>query len=349
VLAAIGGYAQLVHEDLGVDDARRHDLAEILKASERATRITRQLLAFSRHQVPAATRLDLVELVHEIGQMVRALLPVTIALRISPDRGGAPIAVLADRGQLEQLLMNLTVNARDAMPSGGTLSIEVRTGATPATAHTAVIDVRDSGIGMSPDVQAHMFEPFFTTKEPGRGTGLGLATAYGIVRQHSGSIEVASAVGEGTTITVRLPTAPPSAAPVADETRHVEPGHGGRVLVVEDQGQVREVTARLLRRAGYEVLTASDATAALGLLGSEGAVDLVLTDSAMPGMRGEDLAAEIERLHPGIPVVLMSGYADPARTAASSTVASFIQKPFTASALLAEVRRVIAGEAAPPE
>jgi PAS domain S-box-containing protein len=349
VLAAIGGYAQLVYEDLGADDARRHDLAEILKAAERATRITRQLLAFSRHQVPAATRLDLVELAHDIGQMARALLPVTIALRITPERGGAPIAVLADRGQLEQLLMNLTVNARDAMPSGGTLSIDVRTGATPATAHTAVIEVRDSGIGMSPDVQAHMFEPFFTTKEPGRGTGLGLATAYGIVRQHSGSIEVASAVGEGTTITVRLPTAPPGAEAVADETRHVEHGHGGRVLVVEDQGQVREVTARLLRRAGYEVLTASDATAALGLLGSEGAVDLVLTDSAMPGMRGEDLAAEIELLHPGIPVVLMSGYADPARTAASTPVTSFIQKPFTASALLAEVRRVIAGEDAPPE
>jgi two-component system, cell cycle sensor histidine kinase and response regulator CckA len=342
VLAAINGFAQLLHEDLAADDSRRHDVDEIVKAAERATRITRQLLAFSRHQVPTATRLNLVEVVHELSRMLRAVLPATIALRVSPEPGGPLIEVLADRSQLEQVVMNLAVNARDAMPTGGTLSVDVRTGTTPETAHTAVLEVRDTGIGMTPEVQTHVFEPFFTTKEPGRGTGLGLATVYGIVRQHSGSIEITSVVGEGTTVTVRLPMAAPGAAPVVDEKGSVELDHRGRVLVVEDEMQVREVAARFLRRAGYEVLTASDARTALELLNSAGSFDLVLTDSAMPGMRGEDLAIEISRVQPGLPVILMSGYADPAQPSISGAVAAFIQKPFTMPALLAEVRRAIA-------
>jgi PAS domain S-box-containing protein len=342
VLAAIGGYAQLLQEDLAADDPRRHDLDEILKAAERATRITRQLLAFSRQQVPAASRLDLVELVHDLSRMLRALLPATIVLQVSPARHGPPIDVLADRGQLEQVILNLTVNARDAMPTGGTLSIDLRTATTPASTHTAVLEVRDTGTGMTPEVQAHVFEPFFTTKEPGKGTGLGLATVYGIVCQHSGSIEIASAAGQGTTVTVRLPMAPPGAEPAANETEQVEPDPGGRVLVVEDEAPVRELAARVLRRAGYDVLTAGDAGTAVGLLTSAGPFDLVLTDSAMPGMRGEDLASAIAHLQPGLPVILMSGYTDPAGVQSSSAVAAFIQKPFTMPALLATVRRVIA-------
>jgi PAS domain S-box-containing protein len=349
VIAAITGYAQLLHWDLADDDPRRHDLDEILKAGERATSITRQLLAFSRHQVPAATRVDLVEMVHELSRMLRALVPATIALRVWPARGARPIEVLADRSQLEQVVMNLAVNARDAMPSGGTLSIDVRTGTTPDGAQTAGLEVRDTGLGMSPDVQARAFEPFFTTKDPGRGTGLGLATVYGIVRQHSGSIEIASAIGEGTTVTVRLPVAAPGAEPIVDETERVEPDHGGRVLVVEDETQVREVAERFLRRAGYDVSTASDAATALGLLESAGPFDLVLTDSAMPGMRGEDLATEIVQLRPGLPVILMSGYRDPARPPASSAVASFIQKPFTMPGLLTAVRRAIRRDRPQPE
>jgi two-component system cell cycle sensor histidine kinase/response regulator CckA len=342
VLAAISGYAELLHGDLADDDQRRHDLDEILKAAARATGITRQLLAFSRHQTAAAARLDLVEVVHDLSRMLRALLPATIELQVSPERGAPPIEVLADRSQLEQVVMNLALNARDAMPTGGRLLVDVRTGTTPETAHTALLEVRDTGVGMSPDVQAHVFEPFFTTKEPGRGTGLGLATVYGIVRQHSASIEIVSAVGEGTTVTVRLPMATPGAEPVADEAERVELNHGGRVLVIEDEAQVREVTARFLRGAGYEVLTAADAGTALGLLASGGSFDLVLTDSAMPGMRGEDLAAEIAHVQPGLPVVLMSGYRDPSRPPRPSAVAAFIQKPFTMPALLAEVRRVLA-------
>jgi len=342
VLAAIDGFAQLLHDDMTPDDPRRQDVDEILKAAERATRITRQLLAFSRHQVPAAKAVDLVEVAHDLSRMLRALLPATIGLRVSPEIGSAPIKVLADRSQLEQVIMNLTVNARDAMPSGGKLYINVRTGSTPEAAHTAVLEVRDTGIGMSPEVQSHVFEPFFTTKEPGRGTGLGLATVYGIVRQHSGAIEVASVVGQGTTVTVRLPTAAPEPEAAVEATPNIERHRGGRVLVVEDETHVREVTMRLLQRAGYEVLTAPDAETALGMMGSSGPFDLVLTDSAMPGMRGEDLAAEIARVQPGLPVLLMSGYTEVERSPSTSAVIGFLQKPFAIPVLLAEVRRAIA-------
>jgi PAS domain S-box-containing protein len=345
VLAAISGYAELLHGDLAADDPRRADVDEILKAAERATRITRQLLAFSRQQVPAATPVDLVGAVRDLSRMLRALLPATIALRVSPETGAPPVEVLADRSQLEQVVINLTVNARDAMPAGGTLSVEVRTETSPEIADIAVLEVRDTGVGMSPEVRAHVFEPFFTTKEPGHGTGLGLATVYGIVRQHSGAIEIASAPGEGTTVTVRLPLAAPGAKPVVEEAQPVERHSGGRVLVIEDETQVREVAARFLRRAGYEVLTAADAGTALRVLTSAGRFDLVLTDSAMPGMRGEDFAAEIARVQPGLPVVLMSGYRDSTRPPAAS-VAAFIQKPFTMPTLLAEVRRVIARDRA---
>jgi PAS domain S-box-containing protein len=342
VVAAIDGFAQLLREDLAADDPRRHDVDEIIKAAERATRITRQLLAFSRHQGPVAKRVNLVEVVHELSRMLRALLPATIELRVSPQPGGPPIEVLADRSQLDQVIMNLTLNARDAMPATGTLFIDVRTGSTPGAAHTAILQVRDNGVGMTPEVQSRVFEPFFTTKEPGRGTGLGLATVYGIVRQHSGTIEVASAAGQGTTITVRLPMAPPGTDPVVEETPSGGSDQGGRVLVVEDEAHVREVTARLLQRAGYEVSTASDAEAALGMLASSGPFDLVLTDSAMPGMRGEDLAAEIGRVQPGLPVILMSGHADLERSPSASAVVGFLQKPFAVPVLLAEVRRAIA-------
>ena len=343
VLAAIMGYAQLLMEDLATDDHQRHDLNEIVRAAERAAGITRQLLAFSRQQAPAARRIDLVEVVHNLTRMLRALLPATIALRVSPERGAAPIVVLADRSHLDQVIMNLAVNARDAMPDGGILSVDVHEGMTTDGAHVAVLEVQDNGTGMSREVQAHVFEPFFTTKEPGRGTGLGLPTVYGIIRQHSGTIDVASAVGQGTTMTVRLPIASSGAEVMADESEHVaRGGSGGRVLVVEDETQVREVAERFLRRAGYDVLTASDAESALASLSANGPVDLVLTDSAMPGMRGEDLATQIGDAQPGLAVILMSGYADPARPP-SKAVTAFIQKPFTMRALLVEVRRALRG------
>jgi two-component system, cell cycle sensor histidine kinase and response regulator CckA len=341
VLAAISGYAHLVHDDLAEDDPGRRDLEEILKAAERAANITRQLLAFSRQQMPMPERLDLIEVVHEISGMLRALLPATIALGVSPGRGGPAVDVLADRNQLELVITNLVVNARDAMPTGGTLSVDVRTGATPATAPTAVLEVRDSGIGMAPEVQAQVFEPFFTTKELGRGTGLGLATVHAIVHQHAGSIDLTSAVGKGTTVTVRLPLAVAGAPAVVRRNERVEPDHAGRVLVIEDQIQVREVATRFLQRAGYDVVAASDAATALDLLGSAAGFDVVLTDSAMPGMSGEDFAKAIVQVRPGLPVILMSGYRDPAWGPMSPAVSAFVQKPFTMPGLLAEVRRVM--------
>jgi two-component system cell cycle sensor histidine kinase/response regulator CckA len=348
VLAAIMGYAQLLLEDLTPEDRQHRDLNEILHAAERAASITRQLLAFSRQQPPAVARLDLVELVHELTGMLRALLPATIELRVSPDRGATPIVVLADRGQLDQVIMNLAVNSRDAMPNGGILSVNVHTAVTAEAAPTVVLEVHDNGMGMSQEVMARVFEPFFTTKELGRGTGLGLATVYGIVRQHSGAIEIASAVGEGTTVTVRLPMAAPGPAPATTASERVQHDDRGRVLVVEDEMQVREVAERFLRRAGYDVLTASDATSALATLTSDGPFDLVITDSAMPGMRGEDLASQIRHIQPGLPVILMSGYTDSAKPA-SGAVTAFIQKPFTMPALLAEVRRAIAHDRPPSE
>lgn len=222
-------------------------------------------------------------------------LPASIALRVSPQQGGTPVDVLADRGQLEQVVLNLSVNARDAMPAGGTLFIEVRTGSTMDSSYTAILEVRDTGVGMTPGVQARVFEPFFTTKELGRGTERGLATVYGIVRQHSGAIEIASVCGRGTAVTVRLPLAPAEREAIVEASARVESNQSGRVLGVEDEDHVRDVTARLLQRAGYDVATASDAETALGVLALSAPFDLVLTDSAMPGMRGEDLVIANER------------------------------------------------------
>jgi two-component system cell cycle sensor histidine kinase/response regulator CckA len=348
VLAAIMGYAQLLLEDLSTDNRYQHDLEEIVKAAERAASMTRQLLAFSRQRPFDADRLDLVEVVHDLARMLRALLPATIGLRVSPERGAPPVFVLADRGHLDQVIMNLAVNARDAMPDNGTLSVNVREVTTGEASNVAVLEVHDNGAGMSRDVLMHAFEPFFTTKPPGRGTGLGLATVYGIVRQHSGSIDIDSVVGQGTTVTVRLPIATSGGEPVTRQRERVAAGGGGRVLVVEDEMQVREVAERFLRRAGYDVLTAADAETALASLSANGPVDLVLTDSAMPGMRGEDLATEIGRVQPGLPVILMSGYSDPARPP-SNAVTAYIQKPFTMPALLAEVRRAMAPDPPSPE
>jgi len=198
---------------------------------------------------------------------------------------------------------------------------------------------------MSADVQARMFEPFFTTKEPGRGTGLGLATVYGIVRQYDGSILIASDEGMGTTVTVGLPRADDGASAALLGTVAPVSGSDGRILVVDDEASVREVTARILRRAGYEVATAADATEALRMLATSDPFDLVLTDSALPGMHGQDLAEEIGQRYPRTRVILMSGYSELTPSAVPrarpSAIASFVQKPYKAAQLLDEVRRVI--------
>ena len=340
VLAAIAGYAQLVRADLPADDASRADLDEILQATTRGSAVTRQLLTFSRRRATAAAVLDLAELVRETGALLRPLLPSSIAIVLDAP---TPTWVCADRSALEQLLMTLALNARDAMPDGGTL--EVRVAARPSDAEgagdagAALLRVRDTGIGMPPAVRAHLFEPFFTTKPA--GTGLGLAAVYGIVRQARGAISVDSAEGVGTTFSVRLPLA------AAPEDR-VEPtaAPSATVVLAEDEEAVRVSVQRLLERAGHTVLAVSDGGAALRLLlERDGRADLLLTDATMPVLGGRELARRVAERWPRLPVVLMSGYTEwdesRDRPGELASVRALLEKPFTAERLRAVVAEAL--------
>ena len=336
VLAAIAGYAQLVRTDLAADDPSRADLDEILQATTRGSAVTRQLLTFSRRRATAAAVLDLAELVRDTGALLRPLLPSSIAIALDAP---APAWVCADRSGLEQLLMTLALNARDAMPDGGTLEVVVRarSGAGAAGTGAAVLRVRDTGVGMAPAVRAHLFEPFFTTKPAGAGTGLGLAAVYGIVRQARGAISVDSAEGAGTTFSVTLPlvdapTDRGAAAPAATAT----------VVLAEDEDAVRLSVQRLLERAGHTVLAVPDGGAALRLLlERDGRADLLLTDATMPVLGGRELARRVAERWPALPVVLMSGYTewDEPRDGANgpASVRALLEKPFTAERLRAVV------------
>jgi len=332
VLAAIAGYAQLVRADLPADDPGRADLDEILQATTRGSAVTRQLLTFSRRRATAAAVLDLAELVRETGALLRSLLPSSIAIVLDAP---APVWACVDRGGIEQLLMTLAVNARDAMPDGGTLEVVVRerTAADDDAPHggTALLRVRDTGIGMPAEVRAHLFEPFFTTKPA--GTGLGLAAVYGIVRQARGAISVDSAEGEGTTFSVTLPLAAPP-----EHRREQAAAATATVVLAEDEDAVRVSVQRLLERAGHTVLAVPDGGAALRLLlERDGRADLLLTDATMPVLGGRELARRVAERWPRLPVVLMSGYTewDEPRGAAGepASVRAMLEKPFTAERL----------------
>ncbi|MCA1602312.1 MAG: PAS domain S-box protein [Acidobacteria bacterium] len=298
----------------------REELLNVQKAAERTAAITAQLLAFSRRQLLQPVPLDLNEVVSGFAPILRRTLGVAceLALELSPGED----AVLADRGQLEQVLLNLTLNARDAMPDGGTLAIETgfatlgrpepgSSSAEPSPpGRYGVLTVRDTGNGMSPETLARIFEPFFTTKHLGEGTGLGLSTVYGIVRQLGGEIRVRSEPGTGTTFRIYLPLAESPAAAEADRPTEPLVAGTGTVLVVEDEPVVRSLMVRALEVDGFQVLEAGHGQAALELLGSHrGAVDAVVVDVAMPIMGGRELAERLARSHPEIPVLLMSGYA----------------------------------------
>src|SRR5437773_1937293 len=319
ILTAITGYADLLLEDLGATDPRRQDADEIHKAADRAAGLTRQLLAFSRQQVLQPTVLEVNKLVSDLEKMLRRLLgeDVELSTRLAPTTG----RVKADPGQLEQAIMNLAVNARDAMPNGGKLTLETANvdldepyaaDHYPARAGPFVmLAVSDTGIGMSDETQAHMFEPFFTTKEKGKGTGLGLATVYGIIKQSGGFIWVYSEVGHGTTFKLYLPRvqelaerASQPAQPPARAARGTE-----TVLVVEDETPVRSVARQVLERHGYTVLEAPSAEAALDVATRySGTIDLLLTDVVMPGLNGRELASRLADLRPDARVIFMSGY-----------------------------------------
>ena len=345
VLTAITGYCELLASIALPEDASGW-VDEIARASHRAAGLTRQLLTFSRQQIMQPTVFDVNETVGELQKMLRRLIGEHIGLVIA--KADTPCLVFADPGQLEQVVVNLGVNARDAMEHGGTLAIEVRRacaaerppGWTPSGPEHVLIVVSDTGVGMTAHVKAHLFEPFFTTKPVGRGTGLGLSTVYGIVHQAQGAITVDSEPERGTTFRIHLPMASSEAHAHVEPTTTVVGGHE-TVLLVEDESVVRNLTSRILRRLGYVVLEAEDGSSALRLAAAhEGGIDLLLTDIVMPGASGREVAQQVTALHGAVRVLYMSGYTD-GEISHDGTLepgSLFLQKPFTCDTLARMVR-----------
>jgi two-component system, cell cycle sensor histidine kinase and response regulator CckA len=349
LLTGIIGYADLLRAGLPPESGLQADAEEVRKAAERAASLTRQLLAFSRRQVLQPQILSLNEAVGEMERMLRRLIgeDVELVTERAPDLG----AVEADPGQIEQVIANLVVNARDAMPAGGRLV--VRTANVEVNGHPptepqmrsgsyVLLSVSDSGTGMDGETQARMFEPFFTTKEVGKGTGLGLATVYGIVKQSGGYIWVTSAPGAGSTFDIYLPRAerPAADAPPRPAGPRARTG-SERVLVVEDERLVRELIARNLAERGYEVVTAANGAEALELAGArEEGIDLLLTDVVMPELGGPELAARLTAHRPHLKVVYMTGYAERA-VAGELAPWPLLQKPFDVGTLAEAVRDVL--------
>jgi len=350
LLSAVMGYAQLA--DMQLHAEGRIDgnyLDEIRRAAERGAQLTSQLLAFSRRQVTEPTVLDLNELITNLDRMLRRLIgaQVELVVLLSSDAG----AIRADSGQMEQVVTNLVVNARDAMPTGGTLTIRtgnvtVRDGAAAQPGEYATVAVNDTGVGMSAHVVERIFEPFFTTKERGHGTGLGLSTCHGIVQQNGGHITVASQPGEGSTFTIYMHSVKPSPAPDPVPEHPVGMLTGDEtVLLVEDEPAVRRLTAEVLLGQGYSVLQASNGVDALRIITSvpEKEIDLLLTDVVMPAMGGGELADRFKESYPDAKVLYMSGYPDArvTETDRSPDNARFLQKPGTMTVLAQEVRETL--------
>jgi len=355
-LNVIQGFTQLCLGRLREGDPLAGDLAQVANASERAAGLTRQLLAFGRKQVLQPEQIDLNQTIADMEKMLRRIIgeDVELALVLAPDLG----RVKADPGQFGQVIMNLAVNARDAMPKGGTLTIE--TGNVELTAEYAarhegaepgphiMVAVADSGIGMDGQTMARLFEPFFTTKELGKGSGLGLSTAYGIVKQSGGSIVVRSEVGKGTTFNVYLPrdlSAP--AAPTAKPRPTPRRAKGNEtILVVEDEEALRQLVRRLLETAGYAVLSAADGEQALITCERHaGKIDLLLTDVVMPRMSGRLLANRLAKTRPALKILYMSGYTDDAivHHGVLDAGTHFIAKPFSEADLTRKIRTVLDG------
>jgi PAS domain S-box-containing protein len=356
LLTVVLSCASALREDAHAGQpASLEEVEEIRAAGIRARDLTRQLLAFARKQVIAPVRLDLNEVVRASEKLLRRVLGEDVELLVETDPGLWPIR--GDVGQLEQVLVNLAVNARDAMPDGGRLAISTAN-ATAAPDETAEgglragewirLAVRDAGTGLSPEARAHLFEPFFTTKPVGQGTGLGLATIYGIVQQGGGHVHVESEAGRGTSVEVFLPRDASSAAEEAPRSpagaAHAAPAGGETILVVEDDAQVRSVTERTLRQAGYRVLVADGGPAALKASRDEPArIHLVVSDLVMPGQSGPEVAAALVRERGGLKVLFVSGHAEEAitRRGALDPSVNLLPKPFTPEDLLARVRRTL--------
>ncbi len=352
-LTIIQGYCDLLLRELGPEHPHYDPLTEIRRATERATGLTGQLLAFSRRQVLRPEVVDLNAVLADLQGPLARMIGEDILLDLLP--GAQRGTVWVDRGQFEQAIMNLAINARDAMEAGGKLVLETRTvtlgqpgqqaPARPRPGCYVLVLVSDTGTGMAPELLDRIFDPFFTTKPVGKGTGLGLAMVYGFVEQSGGHIEVTSQPGQGSTFRVYLPLVTEATpAPATVPAPLARPAGSETILVVEDDERVRLLTARILRDLGYNVLVSPDAREALPLgQGHEGSLDLLLTDVVMPEMGGEELADRLRRARPDLRVLYMSGYADHrfvARIAADQG-AHFLQKPFCPEELAARVRDVL--------
>jgi PAS domain S-box-containing protein len=351
LLMIINGNCELILEGFITRDEFTKVLAEIAHAGKRASTLTRQLLAFSRNQAVEVRILNLNMVIENMESMIRRLLGEDIEFNTALDRDLDP--VLADGGQIEQIIMNLIVNARDAMPEGGRLTIETQNRVLgDALTHPGLdpgnyvqIGVSDSGSGMTPEVANRVFEPFFTTKGVGKGTGLGLSTVFGIVKQFNGEIEVYTEVGIGTTFKIYFPAAGASEIPQATERAAGVLPHGTEtILLVEDEAPVRELISRILEGCGYTVLQAGDGVEGVEVCGHyPGEIDLIVTDVVMPRLGGGAFTEKIAEKRPGIPVLYMSGYTDDAivRHGILKRNNEFIQKPFTPGSLAQRVRMIL--------
>jgi signal transduction histidine kinase len=356
LLTVIRGYSELLVARMREGDPMRRDMEEVKKAADRASGLTRQLLAFSRRQFVAPKVVDLNALVTNMDGMLRRLLGediIELCAELDPEAG----AILADPGQIEQVIMNLAVNAKDAMPHGGRLTIETRNvtvgnGVNPETIGVGpgsyvLLAVRDTGHGMTAETRSHIFEPFFTTKEKGKGTGLGLSTVYGIVKQSKGSITVQSAPGKGSIFRIYFPRVEQGSQGVGATGDAVAPARGKEtILLVEDEPAVRGLVQETLRLHGYTVLEARHGIEALLTVAKHtGPIDLLLTDVVMPQMSGPEVAEKLHSLRPDTKVLYMSGYPDhPVFEQGKALIENaFLPKPFTPNVLAKKVREVLDG------
>ena len=352
LITVLLGYSDELIEEAPPDTTLRAAAVEVRRAADRASGLTQQLLAFSRRQASVAHTVDLNAVIAHMEDLIRRLIGPEIRLQFKLQTGLSSIS--ADAQQIGQVLMNLVVNARDAMPEGGTLTVEtanVELGAEHVDLipgpHVA-LSVSDSGLGMTAEVRDRLFEPFFTTKEKGQGTGLGLSMVHAIVRQSGGHVHVASVPGKGTTFTVHFPRqADLSAAPMPSLTapaRAIVKGEG-IVLLAEDDRAVRRLVVTELTRRGFTVLEAEDGTSALELFNKEkDRVDILVTDVVMPRMNGADLAKNAERIRPGLKILFISGHPERAGAGLDPTgVTNLLMKPFTADTLAARIKEMITG------
>ncbi len=353
MLSVILGHTEMAMDQIGPDQPVHAHLAEILTASERSASLTRQLLAFSRKQILKPEIVDLNIVITDIEKMLRGFIGEDIDLIYVP--GPNLGSVNADRGQMEQVLMNLAINARDAMPKGGKLTLEtlnieidedyaaLRVDVEPGS--YVMVAMTDSGLGMNEETQSKMFEPFYTTKGLGKGTGLGLSTVYGIVKQSGGDIFVYSEPGIGTTLKIYMPRVEGVSPKKNITEKHHTASHGNEtILLIEDDVAVRGIVSDILEDSGYTLLEASCGSEALEICREhKDKIDLLLSDVVMPGMNGRELADQIEAMIPGIAVLFMSGYTDNAiqHHGILEQDTAFIEKPFTKFSLVRKIRDVL--------